>query len=166
MRKLTLVLLLFLMACGGAVPTPTKQPTAAPTFRSGGFAKSRAEWESMYQKPEQEQSGTFTYANGNYFVMYTEGRVAYLEHRWGDKDAKSLDFATGAAKPLLPSDAVLKQTYKARSGNTVDLYHSDLLAPLLSAGAFIGGAPGDFTIIYRDITGKVTSYVIALGNNP
>lgn len=153
------------------VPKATNTPmppaaTAPPAFKSGGLGKTRAEWEAVYQKPEKEQSGLITYANGNYYIMFLDGRVSYIEHRWGDQDAKSLDYATGAAKPLLPTDAKLLQTYKSRAGSTVDLFHSDALAQIFPAEAFIAGAPGDFVVIYGDITGKVTRFVIGLGNNP
>jgi hypothetical protein len=118
------------------------------------------------QEPEKELSGLFTYASGNYVVMYDGGRVAYLEHTWGDRDAKSRDFAEGASKPFLPSDAKIVEEYKARSGNSVVRYNSPSLAALFPAASFTGGNPGDFIVIFRDITGKVTSYLIAVGNNP
>jgi hypothetical protein len=149
--------------------TPTVAAASAATvgFRSGGFGKTRSEWETVYQKPEKEMLGLFTYANGNYLVMYADGRVSYLEHIWGDKDAKTREFAEGASKPFLPGDAKLVQEYKnPRSGNTVVLYHSEGLAGLFSPASFIGGSPGDFTVIFRDVTGKVTSFLIALGNAP
>lgn len=99
-------------------------------------------------------------------MRFTNDRVAYLEHSWGDRDAKSFDFATGAVRPFLPSDAKMVRAYKARSGNTVHLYHSDSLGLLFPPEAFLGGTPGDFIVIYRDVTGKVTSFLIAIGNNP
>lgn len=163
---LGIVALPALVSCGASAPTPTIAPTAPPSFRSGGLGKTREEWEAAYQKPSQEQSGAFIYASGTYAVMFTAGRVSYIERRWGDRDAKSLDYAIGSSRPLLPSDASTKQRYKARSGNTVDLFHSPLLATVYAPDAFIGGSAGDFIVIYRDVTGKVTSYVIALGNNP
>ncbi len=89
-----------------------------------------------------------------------------LERTWGGSDLKSLDFATGAMKPLLPSDTKLVRTYTARSGNAVDLYHSAALAALFPPEEFMGGEPGDFTVIYRLASGKVSSFLMATGNNP
>jgi len=151
---------------------PVNQPTTAPSnaaaaFKTGGLGKTRADWEKVYQKPEKEQLGFFTYANGNYFVGYVDDRLSHLEHSWGDRNAKSREFAEGAATPFLPADSKKVREYKStRSGSTVVLYHSDGLAALFAPESFIGGDPGDFVVIYRDITGKVSGFVIGLGNNP
>lgn len=150
------------------VNQPTTAPSkAAAAFKTGGLGMTRADWEKVYQKPEKEQSGFFTYANGNYFVGYVDDRLWHLEHSWGDQNAKSREFAEGAATPFLPADGKKVQEYKSTgSGSTVVLYHSDGLAALFAPESFIGGEPGDFVVIYRDITGKVTGFVIGLGNNP
>lgn len=148
---------------------PTVAPTSPPVvaFRSGGLGKTRAEWEATYREPEDETVGMFTYANGNYRVMFSEGRVGHIEHSWGDQNKKSRAFADGATRPLIPNDAQLIEEYKSpRSGSTVVRYRSNSLAAILPAAAFTGGEPGDFIIIYRDTTGQITSYIIALGNNP
>ena len=148
---------------------PVNQPTTAPSnaaaaFKTGGLGKTRADWEKVYQKPEKENSGLFTYANGNYLIGYVDDRLAHLEHSWGDQNAKSREFAEGAATPFLPADRKKVREYKStRSGSTVVLYHSDGLAALFAPESFIGGEPGDFVVIYRDITGKVSGFVIGLG---
>ncbi len=142
--------------------------TATPSpFRSGGFARTRAEWERTYGQPERDVAGFLTYANGRYVAAYKNDRLAHLERIWGGSDAKSLDFATGAMKPLLPGDATLVRTYTASTGRPVDLYHSPSLAGLFPPEAFINGQPGEFIVLYRARPdGKVTSFVMGLGNNP
>ncbi len=149
-------------------PATATAPATPPQFRSGGFARTRAEWERTNGQPERNTAGLLTYSGGRYLVIYSGDRVAHLERIWDAGDAKSLDFATGALNPLLPSDARLVRSYRSpRSGSPVDLYQSPALAALFPSDAFIGGQPGEFIVSYRMRSdGEVTSFVMRLGNNP
>ena len=147
--------------------TSTPPPPPATAFRSGGLGRTKDEWERTYRAPERANAGFYTYANGTYVAAFVGDRIAHIERVWGDQDTKTIDFASGASKLLLPDDAALVRTYTTRDGRTVDLYHSRSLAPLFPAERFVEGEPGDFIVLYRmRADGRVASIVIALGNNP
>ena len=75
--------------------------------------------------------------------------------------------ARAAGRALAPTDAQLTRTYMSRTGRIVDLYRSTSLRAQFPTSPWLGGEPGDLIVIYRQTpAGRVTSIVVALGNNP
>ena len=97
-----------------------------------------------------------------------EGRILNLTRQWGDRNPQSREAAREEARSLMPRDAQFLSNTTARgSGNPVEIYRSESLAPLFPPGNFVGGAPGDFVIIYQiNAAGRVTSAILGIGNNP
>ena len=147
-----------------ARPEPTKSTKpAAVDVRSLGLGRPKADWERTYGQPDKNGA----YANGAYWVTFSEDRVAHLERTWGDRDAKSKDFVMGALATLLPADKKLIGQVASSGGTPGELYRSEALAMAFTPAAFIGGEPGDFVILFRtQAGGRITSIVAAIGNNP
>ena len=151
--------------------TPQNSPTKT-IYESGGLGVDFEFWEKEHGKgnPDDPKSPSYySYEDGKFVIQFSEGtkgKVQYIEHPWGDKNAVTIDVARNESKKLIPKDAKFLKSYKSQSGSTVDLYHSDSLKTQFSEDNFIGGKPGDFIILYRNQTGKTTTFIIALGNNP
>lgn len=160
-------------------PTPTLRPaptaaqpaaTATPApvdVRSIGLGRTRADWERSNGKPQKSDGIGATYADGIYYVVFDNDRVAHLERIWGDANAKTVDFVLGATKSMIPADAKEVRAIKSAGGSPGILYHSGVLASVFPAASFINGDPGDFVLLFRtNSAGSVTSAVMGLGNNP
>lgn len=190
--KLAVGLLGAVLACGlcsiaGLIVGPQQQanaPTRVPAapaaaaapLSSGGIGVSRADWEATHGAGTKDTLGS---RYGDTIVSYqpdTTGADAagYIEKQWGDANAQALDAARAAGKALAPIDSTLVKTYEA-NGRTVDLYTSNWLKDRFLATikikdkdwpVWVNGEPGQFIVLYRITDGKVTSIVMALGNNP
>lgn len=111
----------------------------------------------------------FEYENSKFYVAFSSmqpGNVWYIERVWGDDNAVSLEAARRESKNFIPADAQFVRTYTSQGGSTVDLYTSESLKGQFPASDFIGGKPGDFIILYRNQTGRTTTSIIAVGDNP
>jgi hypothetical protein len=127
----------------------------------------QAVWEERHGRPVRTDGGFIQYEGGALVVMFREGRANYVERVWGDRNAVPLADAQAAGRALAPADAQLTRTYTSRNDRQVDLYRSTALKDALPNNPWIGGEPGDFIVIYRQLpTGRVTSIVVATGNNP
>jgi hypothetical protein len=158
-----------------AQPSPKSSPAsaaAAPAYSSGGLGLDMADWERSHGAglPDDPNSTMFfKYEGGKFVVQFSKlksGNVSYIEHVWGDRDAVSIENARAESKQLIPADSKFVKTYTSRSGSTVDLYTSVSLKDRFSTSEFIGGKPGDFIILYRNQTGRTTTFIAAIGNNP
>lgn len=151
-----------------SAPTSAPAPPAAPAFRTGGLGQTQAEWEVAHGKPFRDNPSLKSYQNDQYLVIYLEGRILNLTRQWGDRNPQSREAAREEARSLMPRDAQFVSNTTARgSGNPVEIYRSESLAPLFPPGNFVGGAPGDFVIIYQiNAAGRVTSAILGIGNNP
>ena len=148
--------------------TSAPAPPAAPAFRTGGLGQTQVEWEVAHGKPFHDNPSLKSYQNDQYLVIYLEGRILNLTRQWGDRNPQSREAAREEARSLMPRDAQFLSNTTARgSGNPVEIYRSESLAPLFPPGNFVGGAPGDFVIIYQiNAAGRVTSAILGIGNNP
>ena len=106
------------------------------------------------------------YENAKFTIWFPYNNAAYIERIWGDSNAVSLEDARRESKNFIPADAKFVRTYISRNGNTVDLYTSEFLKSRFPAAEFVGGKPGDFIILYRNQTGRTTTFIITIGNSP
>ena len=154
-------------------PTPTASPTPTPVaYPSGGLGLDKLTWENSNGtgKPDNANSPMFfAYQGGTIQVQFSyprPGNIKYIERIWGDRNAVSISEARKESKLYIPKDAKFVRTFTSSSGSTVDLYKSESLKSRFSEDEFIGGKGGDFIVLYRNQTGKTTTFIIALGNNP
>jgi hypothetical protein len=152
-----------------ALPSPGH---AAPAYASGGLGLDRADWERSHGegKPDNPSSLMyFSYEGGTFQVQFSEirsGNVEYVERVWGDHNAVPIEEARKESKQFIPADAKFVKTYTSRSGSTVDLYRSESLKGRFEDDDWAGGKPGDFIILYRNQTGRTTTFIASTGNNP
>lgn len=153
-----------------ATPSAASSPPASPvsTYKSGGLGLERITWESQHGSPITGGEPFLRYENDKFAVMFSQsGKAAHIERTYGDRNAVAFGDAQADSKKLMPSDAKLIRTYTSPgSGNLVDLYRSQSLKDRFPAESFIGGKPGELVAIYRNQTGVVTSFIVAIGNNP
>lgn len=149
------------------------QPTpSSPSHASGGLGLAQADWEHLHGSGRPDNASSpmfFEYESGKFQVQFSEirsGNVGYIERVWGDRNAIPLEEARRESKNLIPADAKFVRTYISQSGSTVDLYTSESLKDRFAASDFIAGKPGDFIILYRNQTGRTTTFIISVGNNP
>jgi hypothetical protein len=162
----------------GSVKEPVSQPAAsqptpsAPIYASGGLGLDRADWERSHGSgaPDNPSSPMiFGYEGGKFQVQFSSvrsGNVEHVERAWGDRNAVPIEEAREESKQFIPADAKFVKTYTSRSGSTVDLYKSESLKGRFSDDDWTGGKPGDFIILYRNQTGRTTTFIAATGNNP
>lgn len=154
-----------------AAAQPSQTPSA-PAYASGGLGLDRTDWERAHSEGKPDNPSRpmfFAYEGGKFQVQFSEiraGSVEYVERVWGDRNAVPIEDARKESKQFIPADAKFVKTYTARSGSTVDLYKSDSLKGRFKDDDWTGGMPGDFIILYRNQTGKVTTFIISTGNNP
>lgn len=153
---------------------PSQPPTtpSAPAYATGGLGLDRADWERVHGEGKPDNPGSpmiFGYEGGKFQVQFSgvrSGNVEYVERVWGDRNAVTLDDARKESKQFIPADGKFVRTYTSQSGSTVDLYRSESLKGRFGADNWTGGKPGDFIILYRNQTGRTTTFIAATGNNP
>jgi hypothetical protein len=163
------VLLIILTSCShkteGTISTATFLNTEPPISNFQGLGSSSEEWNQYHQKGIS--SGGITSYDDDHFALTTyNDKINHLEIVWGDDKALSFDEAKAVASKYIPSDSQLEETYIPREYRVVERYTSSSLAPNFDDLAWLGSPPGEFIIIYRNYDQKVSSVVIALGNNP
>ncbi|MCA1633222.1 MAG: hypothetical protein LC785_06020 [Acidobacteria bacterium] len=152
-------------------PQLTLTPSG-PAYASGGLGLDRAEWERSHGNGTPDNPGSpmmFGYEGGKFQVQFSSvrsGNVEYIERVWGDRNAVPIEEAREESKQFIPADAKFVKTYTSRSGSTVDQYRSESLKGRFSDDDWTGGKPGDFIILYRNQTGRTTTFIIGTGNNP
>lgn len=153
-------------------PIASQLTPSAPSYASGGLGLDQAEWNRLHGSGQPDSASSpmfFGYENGKFQVQFSEirsGNVEYIERVWGDRNAVSLEDARRESKNFIPADANFVRTYTSRSGSTIDLYTSESLKSRFSASAFVNGKSGDFIVLYRNQTGRTTTFIISVGNNP
>lgn len=153
-------------------PTPSAPTASTPAYASGGLGLDRADWERSHGSGTPDNPGSpmlFGYEGGKFQVQFSSvrsGNVEYVERVWGDRNAVPIEEVRAESKQFIPADAKFVRTYTSRSGSTVDLYRSESLKGRFSDDDWTGGKPGDFTILYRNQTGRTTTFIIGTGNNP
>jgi hypothetical protein len=154
-----------------AAPQPTPAPSA-PAYASWGLGLDRADWERARGEGKPDNQGRptfFGYEGGKFQVQFSgvrTGNVEYVERVWGDRNAVPIEEARKESKQFIPADAKFVRTYTSNSGSTVDLYKSESLKGRFAADDWTGGKPGDFIVLYRNQTGRTTTFIISTGNNP
>ena len=155
-RFLVIVAIVRLAACGGSPAPAAPAPTAAP-LPSGALGLLRTDWEATH--------GLGRAMPGGFGQNYDGTIVSYQNDPSGAETAWLIE----------PQDSTFIRTFE-QNDRTIDLYHSEWLKNRFPAtfkikdtemSYWLGGEPGDFTVLYRaDADGRVTSFVIGLGNNP
>ena len=165
-----------------APPLPTitiaaanSQPVLDDNYDSGGLGLSKAAFDKKYG-PDEGKATLFTAYQGKSILVSfgTEGNVNYLQHRWPQANFASKEDAQAIAKLYLPHDAKLLKTYYARGDITrpVELYMSKSLVTRSDYWPGEDSKPGYFIVTYginageSSDAGKVSSIIIANGNNP
>ena len=150
----------------------SEQKPVENLYESGGIGLSRTEWENLSGIANENSPLApiyYSYKDGKYTVQFAppkSGNVRYIEYSWGDKNAVNIKDAREESKKFIPKDAKFKKTYVSISESIVDLYESKSLKNRFSKDYFFDSELGEFIIIYRNQTGKTTSFIIATGNNP
>lgn len=158
-------------ANNSAAARPAQAPSA-PAYASGGLGLDRADWERAHGegRPDSPSSPMFfAYEGGTFQVRFSQissGNVSYVERVWGDRNALPIEDARKESKQVIPADAKFVKTYTSQGGSTVDLYKSESLKGRFKGNEWTGGKPGDFIILYRNQTGRTTTFIAATGNNP
>ncbi len=155
-------------------PVAPQQPLKpfAPAYASGGLGLDHADWERAHGEGKPDNLGSpmfFGYEGGKLQVQLSgirSGNVEYVERIWGDSNAVPIEEARKESKQFIPADAKFVRTYTSRSGSTVDLYRSESLKGRFSDEDWTGGKPVDFIILYRNQTGRTTTFIISTDNNP
>lgn len=97
----------------------------------------------------------------------TDENVRHIERSWGDRNPVTMDAAKAAARELLPRDARMVDTTTSRGGTPGEVYVSESLKSRFGSDAWTGGEPGNALVLYRvNPAGRVTSIIVATGNNP
>jgi len=147
-------------------PIKSKPTSTVVAYNSGGLGLDRAAWESSQGtgKPNTATDSMFyTYGDGKFNVQFyplESGNVRHIERSGGDSRAVPIEDARKEGKNFVPADAKFMRTYTASSGSTVDLYKSESLKSRFPESQFYNGKLGDFVIIYRNQTGKTTSFMV------
>jgi hypothetical protein len=157
-----------------SLPAATQPPPtpSAPAYASGGLGLDRADWERTHGEGKPDDPGSpmfFGYEGGKFQVQFSgvrTGNVEYVERVWGDRNAVPIEEARKESKLFIPADAKFVRTYTSQGGSTVDLYRSESLKGRFGADDWTGGKPGDFIVLYRNQTGRTTTFIAAMGNNP
>lgn len=153
-------------------PAPTEAPAApAEPMLSQGLGLPRDLWEAGRGggAGTEDVSGFRRYADGVIVSFQDDvtgaSTVWYLEREF--PAPVSLDLARSFARPIIPADSELVETYEPRENRTGDLFASAWLKDRFADTMWTNAAPGQFLVLYRtDAQGNVTSFVITLGNNP
>jgi hypothetical protein len=159
-------------AANNSAPARPSPSPSAPAYVSGGLGLDRADWERSHGegRPDSPSSPMFfAYEGGTFQVRFSEirsGNVSYIERVWGHRNALPVEDARKASKQFIPADAKFVKTYTSQGGSTVDLYKSESLQDRFKDNEWTGGKPGDFIILYRNQTGRTTTFIAATGNNP
>lgn len=153
-----------------------KTPPVIKYTDSDGVGLSRSDWDQQHGSPTESDRYQSSYEGGRYIAKFEDENIRHLEYTWGNNNAVSLETARSHAKLLMPHDSKFLRTYIPREARLVDLYSSESLKTrFISAAAlpgcefkspWIGGKPGEFLVLYRMDKDRVTSIVIAIGNNP
>lgn len=151
-------------------PISSQPAPSVLAYASGGLGLDRAEWERLHGGGRTADPVMFfEYENGRFQVSFSgvrTGNVNYIERVWGDRNSVRIEEARRESRNFIPADAEFVRTYTSRGGSTVDLYKSESLKSRFSADDWTGGQPGDFIILYRNQTGRTTTFIIGVGNNP
>lgn len=161
------------VSANSANQTASSRPTSpAPAYASGGLGLELTAWEQEHGKGKPDNASSpmfYGYEDGKFQVQFSKiksGNVEYIESVWGDRNAVPIEDARKESKQFIPADSKFVKSYTSRSGSTVDLYVSESLKGRFSDEDWTGGKPGDFIILYRNQTGKTTTFIISTGNNP
>lgn len=153
-------------------PSTKTEKVKIEDLPSGGLGLELPVWEQLHGPGTQNQATTnlfYSYEEGKYFVQYTKiksGNVRSIERTYGDRDAVTINEAREESRKYIPKDAKFVRSYTSSGGSTVDLYASEYLKKEMTDDSIGGGKPGEFIIIYRNLTGRTTSFIVATGNNP
>ena len=113
------------------VATPSSEETTTSKFRSGGLGLTRTSWEVLHGRPESSDPHAVVYQDNTYKVTYQRELVWQIEKSWGTT-APTPQQARARIRRYLPLDSHLTETLTKSDGLIVDIYHSHMLAQLLS----------------------------------
>jgi hypothetical protein len=174
-----IAVVLCLGLCGFVFTVNTFLPSTTPTPSTGapastsqpsrhvGLGSTLADWERVQGKQSRDDAGFKQYQGGSLIVAVLGDRLNYVERSYSTAGLPPLlDDAKKTAATIYPEDAVFVRTYTTDTGREVDLFKSESLAKSMPGEQWSGGEPGNFIVIYRVTSGRVTSFVVATGNNP
>jgi len=107
------------------------EETTVGKFRSGGLGLSQSAWEVLHGQPEQPTSTDVLYQGKTYKVTYQQERVWQIEKSWG-MTTPTMKEARTRIRRYLPLDSSFAETVMESDGTIIDVYHSRMLAQLLS----------------------------------
>ena len=155
-------------------PTPERTPTDTPdladisedVFDSGGLGLAKAAWEKEHRETGKDILGPIY--DERYIIIFIGNNIQYIERQWSTNNSVTSEAVETESKNLIPADSQLIETYspEGRPETIVNLYLSESLKSRFDADWWIGGEPGNFTVQYNVLDGKVTRMIIATGNNP
>ncbi|TAK20657.1 MAG: hypothetical protein EPO26_16650 [Chloroflexota bacterium] len=148
-------------AAQAAAAAPTGTPE--PDFPSGGLGLTRNQWQRAQAQSAPGADG----ARGWYVVDERDGNISRIERNWPDGSGPPIEDARRIARGLMPDDARIARGYQTAAGRSVEIFQSAALwTRFEAAGAWEGGEPGEFAVVYSSRGGRVASLVIATGTGP
>ena len=153
--------------------TNTPRPTEAASsieldvYASGGLGVNRKVWEQDHKPDKPDDTGSSTYDNLKYRVMFLDENVYYLDVNLSSSEL-SLENAQALASVYLPNDGKFVETYVPAHADylIVDVYTSESLKERFKDDwVWDDSEPGTFIVIYG-LFPDGSSATIAPGNNP
>jgi len=157
-----------------AGPITNAPPTLAQSqIQSQGLGLSKTDWEKLHGSGTTLAPGipSFQYEKGQYQIIMIDDRVTQLQRYWLSQPV-SLDMAKEESKKLYPVDAKIIKSVVTSTKDNVDIFFSDIVKQAFASSQnsgllWPGGAPGNFTVTYRQaVNNQINSLIIALGVNP
>jgi hypothetical protein len=167
------------------LPSPSASASASPAAASsttgatdqvsptGGLGNTRADLDGAYGASSGEDAGALVvYQKGaavHYKVNFTTDRprAAIIAEVGAAASPWTMDTATGESRKLFPRDAQPRGGAAQRDGQlALERFHSSSLGQVIPVVAALGGAAGDFLVVYQqNAQGQVTDIIVGIGDS-
>jgi hypothetical protein len=149
-------------------PIPPAEDVTTRGFQSGGLGLSRAAWEMLRGKPQQDGEW-FLYRGKTFAVAYQQDQVWRLKCAW-KRPGLALDQVRAKTRRYLPLDSRRQHTLSATADTVIEQYFSPTLAQRLTQTAASGprptlAQPGVYTVTHTLEKALVIETLVQVGNS-